>query len=59
MYEFTRYEIQAHIHRRLKDSSLLRPNEFRDDVLVVAWEMVKAGMINYEHGFFNCFGLIR
>lgn len=59
MRVFTREELQAHVFKRLKESSLLRPNEFREDVRAIAWEMVNCGMINYESGFFNCFGLNR
>lgn len=56
---FTREQLQAHVFKRLKESSLVRPNEFREDVLAIAWEMANSGMINYERGFFTCFGLVR
>lgn len=59
MRVFTRKELQEWVFKRLKESSLIRPNEFREDVRAVAWEMVESGMINYERGFFNCFGLKR
>ena len=56
---FTRQELQDHIFKRLKEQSLISHTEFRKDVLEVALDMAKCGMINYERGCFNCFGLRR